>query len=247
MADRVPATIRLGGALPRALLPDLLDILSAEALTTEDGGAFEEDHIPADAAIEFSASEVSWGRFEQLEDFCLEHHLPFVRWCGTYPGGWTAERLVYDGIDEPVSFTATDNDLVVITEQDARALECFEAIEMHFAQANFLVPPLIILEPDAPPGPMVLRQRAYPDEVVPDLAGASQLYCTLRDASGHGASRFADGVILVDGRPVARISFNGRIWPPGPWDVTHRPLYDNSDAAAGAPPAAQPIGEQADG
>jgi len=227
MADRVPVTIRLGGALPRALLPELLAVLAAEALRLDDGDDFDAQHIPADAPVAFSEGEVSWGHFEQLEQFCIEHHLPFVRWCGSYAGAWNAERLVYDGTNEPISFTATDDDLVVISHAEARSLGSLAAIEAHFASAQFAVPPLTILEPGAPPGPMILRQRGYPDLTVEDLAGASRQYCERRDASGLGASGFPDGSILVDGRPIARTSYNGRIWPPGPWDTETEPLYDN--------------------
>ena len=227
MADRVPVTIRLGGALPRALLPELVAVLAAEALRLDNGDDFDVQNIPSDAPLAFSEGEVSWGHLEQLEQFCLEHHLPFVRWCGSYPGAWTAERLVYDGTGEPVSFTATDDDQVVINRAEARSLGSVEAIEAHFASAQFSVPPLTIIEPDAPPGPMILRQRGYPDDIVGDLADASRRYCERRDASGLGASGFPDGSILVDGEPIARISYNGRIWPPGPWDQEREPLYDN--------------------
>lgn len=227
MADRVPVTIRLGGALPRGLLPAFLAILAAEALRGDDGDDFDVAHIPTDAPIEFSEGEVSWGHFEQLEQFCLEHHLPFVRWCGSCPGAWDAERLVYDGTDEPISFIATDDDQVVISRAEARTLGSIAAIEAHFASAQFAVPPLTILEPQALPGPMILRHRGYLDLMVDDLADASRRFCERRDASGLGASGFPNGSILVDGRPVARTSYNGRIWLPGPSDPDAGPLYDN--------------------
>lgn len=247
MADRVPVTISLGGALPRALLPAFLAVLAVEALRGDDGDDFDVQHIPADDPIEFTEGEVSCGHFEQLKQFCIEHHLPFARWCGSYPGGWNAERLVYDGTGEPISFTATDDNIVVISQAEARSLGSIEAIEAHFASSQFAVPHLTIIEPDAPPGPMILRQRGYPDLTVKDLADASRQFCERRDASGLGASGFPDASILVDGRPIARTSYNGRIWPPGPWDPETEPLYDNRTLAVETGPPPPSNEEQADG
>ncbi|MFB0874995.1 MULTISPECIES: hypothetical protein [unclassified Sphingobium] len=170
---------------------------------------------------------MSWGHFEKLEQFCTEHHLPFARWCVTYHGGWAAVRIVYDGIGEPISFRATDDDVVVISHAEARSLGSIEAIEAHFASADLMIPPLTIIEPDAQPGPMILRQRGFPDLALDDFADVSRRFCARRDASGLGASSFPDASILRDGRPVARVSYNGRVWPPGPWDPASQPLYDH--------------------
>ena len=54
------------------------------------------------------------------------------------------------------------------------------------------------------------------------------MYCAARDASGFGASAVPDGrIVTASGRLVARISYNGRVWPPEPWHAGQRPLFDN--------------------
>jgi hypothetical protein len=46
-----------------------------------------------------------------------------------------------------------------------------------------------------------------------DFAGTSRTYSEARDASGEGASTFPVGIIRDrNDRPIARVSFNGRIW-----------------------------------
>lgn len=63
---------------------------------------------------------------------------------------------------------------------------------------------------------------------------------------GGGASQIGNGVPIVDqdGKEVARISFNGRVWPPGEWKPGTKPLLE-ADGTPGrdsniAPRAEQP-------
>lgn len=44
------------------------------------------------------------------------------------------------------------------------------------------------------------------------LAGISAAYCRLREASGEGYSTFPLADVIREGKPVAVISYNGRIW-----------------------------------
>lgn len=65
------------------------------------------------------------------------------------------------------------------------------------------------------------------NHTVLSLAAASKLYCELRDKSGLGASRFPDAeVIGYDDKPAARISYNGRVWAPGPWVPGSSPIME---------------------
>lgn len=69
-------------------------------------------------------------------------------------------------------------------------------------------------------------QRRYQ---VASLQQASEMYCTARDASGFGASRVPEGkVVTAAGRLVARISYNGRVWPPEKWFPGQAPLWSAS-------------------
>ncbi len=75
---------------------------------------------------------------------------------------------------------------------------------------------------------MRLRMEDWTDQPVADHAEAFALYAKRRDDSGEGASTFADARIVDDGgRDLARISYNGRVWAPGPYDPDAKPLWDN--------------------
>ncbi|WP_198351138.1 hypothetical protein [Flavisphingomonas formosensis] len=75
-----------------------------------------------------AGTEIAWGRLDGLEAFCIEHGLAFaVVRC--LPGAWEAKRLVFDGAGEPRFYTATTNDVLVITAPEARSLGSFMAFE----------------------------------------------------------------------------------------------------------------------
>lgn len=63
---------------------------------------------------------------------------------------------------------------------------------------------------------------------VDGLQQASEMYCAARDASGKGASKTPDGkIVTANGTLVARVSYNGRVWPPEAYRADQQPLYDN--------------------
>jgi hypothetical protein len=69
------------------------------------------------------------------------------------------------------------------------------------------------------------RNRRFP---VADFAAASALYCKKRDALGKGNSQTPKARIVdASGEPVARISYNGRIWPDAEWFDGMTPLFCN--------------------
>lgn len=74
---------------------------------------------------------------------------------------------------------------------------------------------------------MIVHQDGYPDLTARDWTEASDFYAARRDHSGLGASRFPDASVLLAGIPVGRISYNGRIWPPIPWQPDVQPIHDN--------------------
>src|SRR3546814_2399353 len=87
MADRVSASITIGGALAAGLLPDLLAAIANEGLSTEwDGAPFAADQLACGVPVRLMAHEVAWGRLEALEAFCVTHGLPFARWSGADAG-----------------------------------------------------------------------------------------------------------------------------------------------------------------
>jgi hypothetical protein len=149
MADRVSASITIGGTLPAALLPDLLAAIECEGLSTEwDGAPFAADQLPTDGPLALMAHEVAWGRFAALEGFCVEHGLPFARWSGAYPCEWGAERVVFTAAGEPKSYVADELDRILIDRATIRFLGSIEAVCAYFDAAEFRIPPLVIAGDD---------------------------------------------------------------------------------------------------
>jgi hypothetical protein len=114
-------------------------------ITNPLGEYFTPSQISGIAPVELGANEVAWGRLEQLEAFCVEHGLPFERWCGSYPGQWEAERIVFDGTAVPRSYTVTENDIAVISEPEVRSLGSFDAILADLESASRSLPPLTVV------------------------------------------------------------------------------------------------------
>ena len=141
MADRVSASITIGGTLPAALLPVLLATIDFEGLSTEwDGEPFTADQLPENGPLRLMAHEVAWGRFEELEAFCIANGLPFARWSGGYGGQWGAERSVFAGIGEPRSFVADEDDCVLIDRASIERLGSIDAVLAHFDAADRPIP-----------------------------------------------------------------------------------------------------------
>lgn len=89
MADRVSASIVIGGSLSADAYAKLLEVIELEGVSTDwDEALF----TPADRApgqpLRLCAHEVAWGRFQSLEDWLLEAKLPFVRWAGGCSGSF---------------------------------------------------------------------------------------------------------------------------------------------------------------
>lgn len=48
---------------------------------------------------------------------------------------------------------------------------------------------------------------------VGSFGAASQLYASKRNASGLGGSKWPEGQIIKNGKTIARVSYNSKIWP----------------------------------
>lgn len=163
MVDRVNSSIRLGRTLAQDLLTKFIAIIVDEGLSTDwDAVGFDEDDIPENEPLELVARDAAWGRFAQLEAFCVAQGLPFARWCEGFTGSWEAERVVFDGTGEPRSYLVTSSDALVLPLPEIRSLGTLEAIEGHFRAANVTIPPLRVRsdEPDTSDGPTAAMWRA---------------------------------------------------------------------------------------
>jgi hypothetical protein len=74
---------------------------------------------------------------------------------------------------------------------------------------------------------MILKMKGYPTVEIADFAEASKVFCERREESGLGFRDFVDGFVYEGKKKVARISYNGRVWPPGPYKEGQVPLWDN--------------------
>lgn len=147
MADRVSASIQIGGALTAVAFTELAIAIANEGLSTEwDGEPFQPEHRSIGEHLHLYAHEVAWGRFEALETWCVEQKLPFARWSGGYGGQWGAERVVFTGEGEPTSYAADEDDQVVVYRDTIERLGSVEAILAFFDAADTPVPPLVVVD-----------------------------------------------------------------------------------------------------
>ena len=145
MADRVSASIALGGVVTAAQLAELTQLITDEGLSTEwDGEPFDPSQLTPGEPLRLYAHEVILGTFEELEVWAEEQNVPYIRWSGGYGSEWGAERVVFDGANEPRSYDADENDRILIDRATVERLGSIEAILAHFDAADFRLPPLTL-------------------------------------------------------------------------------------------------------
>lgn len=143
MADRVSVSIAIGGDLPSSERDKFVETIMWERLCTEwDGPEFDTSQLPSGEPLRLYAHEVAWGRLDDLEAFCINQALPFVRWSGGYPGQFGPETAVFTGHGEVRLFAADEEEYVVLGCATAEQLGSYEAILAYFDAADFTVPPL---------------------------------------------------------------------------------------------------------
>lgn len=151
MANRVPASILIGGLVTPDLFSALVEKIQFEGLAVQWGGEiFDASHRSIGEPLALFDEECAWGQFDTLEPFCIEHGLPFIRWAGGYPGEWSPERLIFRGDGQPDSYMVDESDRVVIDRHMIVELGSVEAALGYFEAAEFEIPPLVV-EGDPPP------------------------------------------------------------------------------------------------
>jgi hypothetical protein len=73
-------------------------------------------------------------------------------------------------------------------------------------------------------GEMILRIGRRYGHSVGSFAEASQRYERMRGTKP--SSLMKDGEIWQDGRLVARVSYNAKVWPPEPWFPEQKPIFN---------------------
>lgn len=144
MADRVSASIEIGGALPARLVPELLSAAQADGGCIEWDTPLDENSIIPGETLEVCAHELPWGRFEHLEQFCMDQGLAYRKRAASCGGSFGAEREIYHGQGETVSYEESEAGYVVIGLDAIRALGSLDKIEHWFEAAEAPVPPLIL-------------------------------------------------------------------------------------------------------
>lgn len=145
MADRVSASIALGGVITAARLDELTQLINDEGLSTEwDGEPFDPSQLTPSEPLQLHAHEVAGGMFQELEAWCREHRIPYVRCSGGYGCEWGAERVVFDGDGDPRSYDADENDRIFVDRSTVERVGSVEAILAHFDAAEFALPPLTL-------------------------------------------------------------------------------------------------------
>ncbi|MGN6424258.1 MAG: hypothetical protein ACTHLA_13200 [Asticcacaulis sp.] len=146
MADRVSASITIGGRVAPDAFSELTLHIQQEGLCVEwDGEAFQPSDRAIGRPLRLCAHDVPWGRFEELEAFCVRKGLPFARWSGGYPGQWAAHRVVFTGTGNPETYLADEEDVTLIGADVVRRLGAFEAVLAYFDKADAPIPPLIVV------------------------------------------------------------------------------------------------------
>ena len=116
MADRVAASITIGGSVTGADFITLCRLIAAEDLSVEEDG---DPFSPADwtdgEPLQLFDHQAIGGQFEALEAWCVQRSLPFVRWCAGYPGGWEPERVVFTGTGAIETYPATERGNAIAT------------------------------------------------------------------------------------------------------------------------------------
>lgn len=65
---------------------------------------------------------------------------------------------------------------------------------------------------------------------VQDFAEASKVCRDYINEFALGGGHWTGGKILQDKKEIARVSYNGSVWPPGKWDMNVRALYEPGEA-----------------
>lgn len=160
MANRVPASILIGGDISTAVFAELLHIIAFEGLSPEWGGEpFDAESRVVGEPLALFDESCAWGKIDNLEAFCVEHGLAFVRWSGSYPGEWSPERLIFRGNGAVDSYFVDESDRVLIDRRLLSDLGSVEAALAYFDAAEYQVPPLVV-EGDPQPAPRTEKSPA---------------------------------------------------------------------------------------
>lgn len=146
MADRVSASIGIGGTVTRQQWAMLLELIEAEDLRIAwDGPAFTATTSLGADGLNLFAQDVPWGIFDDLEQYCCDQRIAYRRWSGGFPGSFGPEIIVFDGSGNgPLNYDADEDERVVVHPATIERLGSMRAIRAYLKPASFEPPPLLI-------------------------------------------------------------------------------------------------------
>lgn len=143
MADRSPVQISIGGKIPIASIPDLIAMIALDhALTLGSEEPVDESHFVTGQLLELAIVEAAGGLAENIEDFCVQHRIAFVRNSDGCRASYGAHRVVFDGCDSPRTYSLSDPDQVMLSHSLFVSLGTFEAVGAWFEEAAWTPDPI---------------------------------------------------------------------------------------------------------
>lgn len=147
MGDRTSASISIGGLLSHALTPDLIHAIRADGGRADWEGSFlKSGDIVTGQVIEAHAFDLNGGIFDITEDFCVSNGIPFVRTSGSCSGVYGPEKVVHTGNGVLRHFELNENGSVIFSFCEIQSLGTIDAIRKRAEFANFLPPPISMVE-----------------------------------------------------------------------------------------------------
>ena len=145
MADRVSASIVIGGQVTPDQWRALLELIANEGLAADwDAPPFTPEQRVEGEPLRLCALETPWGMFDALEQYCCDERLPFTRWSGACPGSFGAERIVFDGRTGPLNYDVDEDDHVVVHAHTIGQLGLMRAIRRYLNAAEIAIPALVL-------------------------------------------------------------------------------------------------------
>ncbi|MFY9348901.1 MAG: hypothetical protein WBL20_05325 [Sphingobium sp.] len=143
MADRSPVQITIGGKIPIASIPDLIDMIALDhALTLDSEEPVDESHFVMGQLLELAIAEAAGGSAENIEDFCVQHSIAFVRNAGGCCASYGPHRVVFEGCGRPRYYSLSDPDQVMLSRSLFLSLGSFEAVDAWFEEAVWTPDPI---------------------------------------------------------------------------------------------------------
>lgn len=171
MGDRWNAEIRIGGQVPRSVIPGLVEALHRDEASHEYGEAVISKACGSDPrllypflandVLRFRSHRAENGEFAWTEQFCIEHGIAFDRWGDHYHEA-NAENVYFrPGMDAPLVLYADSSANEIVDGKTVRAamkkLDGFKPTDTHGSKSDRVEAVQRLLHDACPPLPTKLE------------------------------------------------------------------------------------------